>query len=85
MSIRITLPSRERRIRLLGTPATAPDGWMTQREAALYLGIHHTTLSQWTNQDDDPVPAHYLSAKEPRYRRSDLDAWVTSRPKRGAA
>lgn len=88
MSIRITLPARERRIRVLApTPAALPDAWLTQREAAAYLGVSTATLSHWTNRDDNPVPAHCPSPNVVRYRRSEMDDWLAAQPGRsvGAA
>jgi hypothetical protein len=52
---------------------------MGQVETATWLGINRSTLSQWTNQDDDPVPALRLGDK-PVYLKTQLVRWLQSRP-----
>ncbi len=56
---------------------------MNQAEAAAWLGINPSTLSQWTSQDDDPVPAFRLGTK-PVYLKAELIDWLRSRPYRQA-
>ena len=52
---------------------------MDQREAAAWLGVNPSTLSQWTGQDADPVPAFRLGSK-PVYIKADLIEWLRKRP-----
>jgi predicted site-specific integrase-resolvase len=52
---------------------------MRQQEAADWLGVDRATLSQWTGQDDDPVPAYRLG-KKPVYTKAMLVRWSRGRP-----
>lgn len=55
---------------------------MTQTEAAEWLGINRSTLSLWTSQDDDPVPAYRLGER-PVYLKAELLSWLRKRPVAG--
>ena len=52
---------------------------MDQGEAAAWLGVNRSTLSQWTNQDDDPVPAFRIGGKV-LYTKADLISYVRRHP-----
>lgn len=51
---------------------------LTPREAARYLRVSEAVLRLWRSRGEGP---QYYRAGEKlvRYRRADLDAWVTSR------
>lgn len=54
---------------------------------AAYLGIEPSVLIWWRGRGEGP-PFVRLSHKRLRYRKSDVDAWMTSRmeiPKAGGA
>lgn len=57
---------------------------MTPTETAEWLGIGKSTLSMWTNDDIDPVPAVYIG-EMPRYRIVDLSRWIEARTERRRA
>jgi predicted DNA-binding transcriptional regulator AlpA len=81
-TLRVVLPARERHIAI-----TAPSGdaWLTQAQAARHIGVSVATLSNYTNRDENPVPAHCPSANTVRYSRAELDEWLRSQPGRSVA
>lgn len=50
------------------------DGWMTELEAAKYLGLSDATLKRLRYEGTGP--AHGKPGKIALYKREDLDAWV---------
>ena len=65
---------------------TSPDEkhFLSQKEAAAYLGLHQNTLNKLRKTPDGP-PYSRIGARLLRYKRSDLDAWMASRCQREAA
>jgi excisionase family DNA binding protein len=51
----------------------------TLLEAAEFLGRHPRQISKLIREQ--ALPAHYISDREPRFRRSELLNWLASRPK----
>jgi excisionase family DNA binding protein len=51
------------------------DDWMTPAEAAVYLGLHRSTLYKWRRLGIGPR-YFKLGRRQFRYRRSDLDAYI---------
>jgi len=49
---------------------------MTQEEAARYLRVGKRTLQRWENERIGP-PSIKLPSGARRYRKSDLDKWLT--------
>jgi hypothetical protein len=49
-------------------------GFMTEAEAARFLGIAANTLKFWRAQKKGP--RYFKPAKQPIYRRDDLEAFV---------
>ena len=56
-------------------PANEPD-WLTLGQAAKHLGVAQSTIRKWS--DSGRVPAFYTPGGHRRYRRSDLDAFLSS-------
>lgn len=63
------------------TTTATPDRLLTRAEAAAYLGIKPQTLSAWKCCGRYHLPV-VLVGRLPRYRKSDLDAWIASRTER---
>jgi excisionase family DNA binding protein len=61
-------------------PGTDPD-WLTLGQAAKYLGVAQSTIRKWSDQG--LLPAFYTPGGHRRFRRRDLDAFLT-RSARGA-
>lgn len=55
-------------------PASEPD-WLTLGQAAKYLGVAQSTIRKWSDQGR--VPAFYTPGGHRRYRRGDLDAFLS--------
>jgi excisionase family DNA binding protein len=49
---------------------------LTTKQAASYLNLHPSTLEKWRVYGGGPQ-AYRLGTKAIRYRRSDLDAFIT--------
>jgi excisionase family DNA binding protein len=56
-------------------PAREPD-WLTLGQAAKFLGVAQSTIRKWS--DLGRVPAFYTPGGHRRYRRSDLEAFISS-------
>jgi excisionase family DNA binding protein len=54
-----------------------PSEWLTSAEAAAYLRVHPETLVKWRACNKGP-PFHRIGPRSIRYRRADLDAYVTA-------
>jgi excisionase family DNA binding protein len=52
------------------------DPWMRLSEAADYVGVHFTTLRRWT--DEGKVPCIRTPGGRRRFKRSELDAFMSS-------
>ena len=50
----------------------------TREEAAAYLGVTESTLAVWKCTGRYNLPC-VMVGRIPRYRKSDLDAWIASR------
>jgi hypothetical protein len=55
-----------------------PSEWMTTEQAASYLGCGSVKAFEKIAAREG-IPKHYLSARAPRYNRTELDAWLMSR------
>jgi len=55
-------------------PTSEPD-WLTLGQAAKYLGVAQSTIRKWSDQGR--VPAFYTPGGHRRYRRQDLDNFLT--------
>ncbi|WP_238846745.1 helix-turn-helix transcriptional regulator [Nocardia arthritidis] len=53
------------------------DPWLTRESAAKYLGLEKKTLANWACSGVGPRFARV--GGRPRYRLSDLEAWVEAR------
>jgi hypothetical protein len=54
--------------------------WMTNKEAAEYMGYKPYTLKRARKDDrlsGKKPPMHYVVGASIRYKQSDLDAWLT--------
>ena len=63
-----------------GTARRQPQGtdgadWLTLGQAAKYLGVAQSTIRKWSDQGR--LPAFYTPGGHRRYRRRDLDAFVS--------
>jgi excisionase family DNA binding protein len=63
------------------TPGSDAD-WLTLGQAAKYLGVAQSTIRKWSDQN--LVPAFYTPGGHRRFRRRDLDAFL-SRSGRGSS
>src|ERR671924_1389023 len=63
-------------------PASDPD-WLTLGQAAKYLGVAQSTIRKWSDQGR--VPAFYTPGGHRRYRRNDLDNFLSRSGPGGAA
>ena len=55
-------------------PAHEPD-WLTLGQAAKHLGVAQSTIRKWS--DSGRVPAFYTPGGHRRYRRADLDVFLS--------
>jgi excisionase family DNA binding protein len=55
-------------------PGNEPD-WLTLGQAAKHLGVAQSTIRKWS--DSGRVPAFYTPGGHRRYRRADLDAFLS--------
>lgn len=51
---------------------------LTLQEAAEFLGRHPRKISELIEQEG--LPAHYISEREPRFKRVELLEWLGKRP-----
>ncbi len=51
---------------------------MSEQEVADYIGVHVATVRKWRRTGVGP-PVHWARTR-PRYRRSEVDAWLDRRP-----
>ena len=58
--------------------------WMTAEQAARYLGCESVEAFVKIAAREG-IPKHYLSARAPRYNRTELDAWLLGRRRAGRA
>lgn len=56
---------------------------LTPQELSEYLQVPVATLYQWRHRGEGPAASRI--GRHLRYRRSDVDAWVTSRASGSAA
>jgi predicted DNA-binding transcriptional regulator AlpA len=63
-------------------PLAASDGLMDSKATAAFLGLADQSLAQWRSMGIGPdwIKVGFSV----RYRRSDLEAWLESRTRRGA-
>jgi excisionase family DNA binding protein len=59
-----------------GRPAGGGLDWLTLGQAAEYLGVAQSTIRKWS--DTGRLPAFYTPGGHRRFRRSDLDAFLSS-------
>ncbi|HVF01624.1 MAG TPA: hypothetical protein VNA27_09875 [Rubrobacteraceae bacterium] len=52
--------------------------WMTAEQAAKHLGCESVRAFEKIASREG-IPKHYLSARAPRYNRTELDAWLLGR------
>jgi excisionase family DNA binding protein len=64
------------RTRKGGRPAGGGLDWLTLGQAAEYLGVAQSTIRKWS--DSGRLPAFYTPGGHRRFRRSDLDAFLSS-------
>ncbi len=57
------------------TKKAAQVDWLTREEAAAYLGVTPTTLSNWASNGTKHLP-YYSFGRRVKYRKKDLDEWV---------
>lgn len=50
--------------------------WMSLGEVAKVLGVHPSTVRNWSDQGE--LPVHRTRGGHRRYRRSDIELWVKS-------
>jgi excisionase family DNA binding protein len=58
--------------------ASADAEVMTLKEVAAYLKRHPKVVMKLVRSDG--LPAHFISDREPRFRRTEVLAWVSARP-----
>ena len=58
--------------------------WMTAEQAARHLGCESVKAFEKIASREG-IPKHYLSARAPRYHRTELDAWLLGRQRVGRA
>jgi excisionase family DNA binding protein len=56
-------------------PGTDAADWLTLGQAARYLGVAQSTIRKWSDQGR--LPAFYTPGGHRRYRRRDLDSFVS--------
>lgn len=60
-----------------------PDEWLSLGQVAELLGVHPSTIRNWSNQGDFPVSR--TAGGHRRYRRSDVELWARSNRANGEA
>lgn len=68
---------------LARAPLTPQPEVMTLAECAAFLRRHPKIVTKLTR--DEALPVHYISDREPRFRRSEVLAWLDSRPNKPSA
>jgi excisionase family DNA binding protein len=58
-----------------------PDNWLNLSEVAELLGIHPSTVRNWSDQG--LLPVHRTQGGHRRYRRSEVDLWMQSQRANG--
>lgn len=58
-------------------PATSPDDLLTTAQVAKLTGIAENTLRRWRSDNDDRGPEYVRMGRAVRYRRRDIEAWIT--------
>ena len=58
--------------------------WMTAEQAARHLGCESVKAFEKIASREG-IPKHYLSARAPRYNRTELDAWLLGRRQGGVS
>ena len=58
--------------------------WMTAEQAARHLGCESVKAFEKI-ASREVIPKHYLSARAPRYSRTELDAWLLGRRQGGVS
>jgi excisionase family DNA binding protein len=69
------MASQEQRSRTGGRPAGGGPDWLTLGQAATYLGVAQSTIRKWS--DSGRLPAFYTPGGHRRFRRGDLDAFLS--------
>ena len=71
------MPSGNRKRDSVGKRVQADEGkeWLTLGQAAAFLGAAQSTVRKWT--DSGRLPAFYTPGGHRRFRRDDLDAFLT--------
>jgi excisionase family DNA binding protein len=64
------------RSRKAGRPAGGGLEWLTLGQAAEYLGVAQSTIRKWS--DTGRLPAFYTPGGHRRFRRSDLEAFLSN-------
>ena len=54
--------------------------WLSKRDLASLLKCHPRTISRSIESDGFPRP-YYITGNTPRWKRSEVDAWLASRPR----
>jgi excisionase family DNA binding protein len=68
--------AKKRRSREGARPAGGGLDWLTLGQAAEYLGVAQSTIRKWS--DTGRLPAFYTPGGHRRFRRGDLDAFLSS-------
>jgi excisionase family DNA binding protein len=74
--IAIPMANESTRSRKGGRPAGGGLEWLTLGQAAEYLGVAQSTVRKWS--DSGRLPAFYTPGGHRRFRRSDLDAFLSN-------
>jgi excisionase family DNA binding protein len=58
-----------------------PEGWITAKQAAKYVGVHYQTFLNWCNDTETNIPKIPLPGKghDFRFKREMLDEWGRNR------
>ncbi|MBB2900495.1 excisionase family DNA binding protein [Kineococcus radiotolerans] len=73
----------EKRNTISVTRNTTLPPWLSPRELADHLGLPIQTVYRWNTTGDGPAMAKI--GRHVRYRREDVDAWLTARVRSAAA
>lgn len=57
---------------------TAPGGLIKTAEAAALLGVSRYTLNDWCAGGTCPIPFMLLASGHKRFRRADVETYITS-------
>jgi predicted DNA-binding transcriptional regulator AlpA len=60
-----------------------PSALLTKRNLAELLAVNPWTLDRWRKRDSDFPDPLWISGTTPRWRRTDVERWLESRPKGG--